>query len=722
VNNIGQRGATASNSDSLDFTKFLKIIKSRAILIAVCALVATFAAGEYTFHQPNIYSAQARLDVDLSSTHLLLDSSGSDQISGDNQQKMATQLGILTSQAIAWEVISRLSLYKDPRFGGAPQWADAKEIPDVKKVAIINRFSSGLSVQFERGTEIAAVQYLSTDPELAAAIPNAIADAYISHTYQSKFTATTKESQWLDSQLSEIRKKVAADEKEFADFQKSTGLFLTQDNHSALFDRYSQLNTALEQAQVSRIAKEIAYKQSLEGDTSAGGSIISTPAIEAAKNRLAQFEADYALLSPKFGENYPRIVQTKNEIAQARATISNETKLEKDRIRAEYELALHNEQSLETSVEAEKQKIFGTNENALQYSLLQRQVASGRDLIETLTRQLQVARLTAGLNAQTITVLDPALRPNLPVLPKKRRDVAIGLGGGLFLGLSISFLLESMNQKIRSVGDAEQFSGLPILGVIPPFDRLKADRSKGKGFVALGKQVIDDPRSAYTEAFRRLRSSLLLSSPGNAPKVILVCSAWPKEGKSTVSANLAEVLAQAGKTALLVDADLRRPTLHFTFGIPGNRNGLSRMLTISDSDPLDGVVVPLQDTTSLQFLPAGVIPPSPAELLLSNRMKGVILSWREKFDYVVIDTSPILAVSDAATLGREVDAVLLVVRSGMTTRDSLRSAKNAFIGAGARIAGLVLNGFEADARSGYYYGNDYYGGNANAFDDEGWHE
>ena len=282
-----------------------------------------------------------------------------------------------------------------------------------------------------------------------------------------------------------------------------------------MFDSYNQLNTALGSAQVRRLEAEMRHRALAAATAEEVSSLITSPALQTATSQLASLQAEYALLTPKFGSNYPRLVQLRSQLDQVRSTINMEVTLSRKQAETEYRVAQNNQDSLAKALEHQKGLIFGSNEASLQYQLLQRQVTAGRDLIETLTRQLQVARLSAGLNSESITILDHALRPTLPVSPRKTLNIEVGFAGGLFLGLLVTVVLESLNAKILTVAEAVEHSQLPLLTLVPvtTFPR----DSGGGNPSTLGTYVIKDSRTPFAEAFRRLRSSVLLSKAGKPP-------------------------------------------------------------------------------------------------------------------------------------------------------------------------------------------------------------
>ncbi len=706
-------GSEKGSIDIIGPAEIARILRRHLLLILALILVCTVASAIYTWRQPRRYEAMCRVDVNLSApSSSIAVGVGGDQVSSVTEKEMATQLGIISSQAIAWDVIKKLRLDKKAEFKGSfdtSRLSDLDSMPDVYKFSLIRQFQGNLAVQYERGTEIAQIRYRSADRALAALVANTIADSYIERNFQTKYKTTQKTSTWLDGQLQSLRNQVSDAEREFADFQSKTGLLETAEGRSTLLDSVNALNTALSAAQAQRILKEVSYRESLNSDPDQVLPSGSLPTLTSMRLQKETLEEQYSALSAKFGQAYPRLIQLKSEIAGVDRSIQSQIGRGRDQLAAEYKAALANENKLNAAVEAQKQQIFAMNENALRYSILQRQVGAKRDLYEDLTRKLQEAQIASGLSSDAIAVIDTALAPNIPAEPRRALNLEVGFLIGVVLGVALAFLLENVNATVRTVSDVTLHSNLPIISLIPHAESGKTDRSsEGPENTAPGRSpliITADATTRFADAFRSLRSTLLLSSAGAPPKFIAVCSAWPKEGKSTTTINLAISLAQAGKKVLLVDADLKRPTVHLKLGLSPARVGLSGLLTSPELATRDHVYHEVVAPT-LDFLPAGQIPPSSAELLMSNKMTALIEEWREEYDFVVIDTAPVLAISDTSALIPLMDSVVLVVRVGATRRKSLKAARDLIVALRGKITGIALN--DVKSTSEVYYG--YYGG------------
>jgi succinoglycan biosynthesis transport protein ExoP len=701
--------------ESASLTAVFHVLNRRKLLIAAVTLCCLVATGVYTWRQPNRYEAICRLDIDLTPPKTSLGVEDSGSASSPTEQKMATQLGIINSQSVAWDVIVKLRLDRNPTFSGsiAGPERDPQTIPDVFKFALIRRFQSALSVQFERGTEIAQIHYSSVDPRLASTIANTIAQTYIERNFQTKYKTAHVTSVWLNGQLETLREQVVSAEQEFADFQKKTGLLQTDDTHNTISERINQLNIALSTAQTARILKEVSLGESAspEPDQVMPPGALST--LLSLRTQLSSLKAQYALLTPKYGDAYPRVIELKSQMKQVQSAIDEQIRRGREQLASEYQAALTNEHNLQAAVEDQKRQVFALNETALQYSILQRKVISDRSLYEDLTRRLQEAQITSGLSADALAIIDPALVPNIPTEPRKRLNLEIGLAAGFLIGVALAFLVENLNVTVRTIEDVTLHSRLPVLGLVP--------HVSAKDFIGnqpdqelpnyLGPRVLANSQTHFAEAFRSLRSALLLSSAGSPPQVIMICSSWPNEGKSTVAINLAMVFAQLNKRVLLVDADLRRPTLHTKLDLKESSIGLSGLLTTGERLDISSYVISGVGDRPLDFLPAGRVPPSPTELLLSERMGQLIEEWRTSYDFIVMDTAPVLAVSDTSGIVALADTTLLVVRSDSTKRNSLKAFRETVQNVRGKIAGVLLNDVKTSSTlyAGYYGGKRYYG-------------
>jgi capsular exopolysaccharide synthesis family protein len=455
--------------------------------------------------------------------------------------------------------------------------------------------------------------------------------------------------------------------------------------------------------------------------------------IEKLRGQEADLQTQLAQMTTQFGANYPKVTALNNQIKELQNRITIEMERLSERYKAEYLTALEREKMLRRTLEAQKQTANQLNESAIEFTILKREAETNRQLYDGLLSKLKEAGVSAGLRSSNIRIVDAARVPMRPARPNVPLYLALGVIVGMVSGVGLAFVVDGMDNTVATPEQAQTVSGLPSLAVIPLNDGAKGAAyarrlayGRGRKQLTAGQNANSEaerkkvalvahayPQSQIAESYRALRTSILLSSLGHPPKIILVTSALPQEGKTTTSMNTAVVLAQRGGKVLLVDADMRRPSVHRVFGMRPSA-GLSTLLSGLDKD--EDVIVPSTEIPNLHVLPAGPIAPQPSELLASAEMKEHLHRWRQEYDHIVIDTPPVLSVTDAVVLSVEADAVVLVIRSGSTSKQALRHSRDLLMHVNARVRGIVVNGFDPrspDAYQYYYYygskyANDYF--------------
>ncbi len=713
----------------LHYWRILK--KRRWAVVATVAII--FALSVFaTLKTTRLYQATSKVAIFPENPNVLGFKDGENSSPDyDYEVTLETQAAILRSDALAMKVIEGMHLDQGAEFGVAthPQTEDSIRIsgmqPDPAKAAgLLSSFRSGLSVQIIPSSRLVQISYTHPDPRLATEIVNALVKTFIEENFKTKYESVTQTSEWLSTELADLQLKVQTSEEKLVRYQKERGMLGVDEKQNIVTAKLDELNKELTEAQTDRIEKESNYRLAAAGDPAAFANIkTSREGASTMLDKLREKEGDlniqHAQAATQFGSAYPKVVELDNQLKQVRAEIAAEETRMQHGIRDEYLAALQRENLLTTAFEQQKQLANQLNEAAIEYSVLKRDAETNRQLYQDLLQRLKEAGVSAGLRSSNIRIVDVARTPTNPIKPNVPRNLELGLLFGLACGIGLVFVLESMDTSIRNTEELSAISTLPALGIIPLQvssngylrKRLKTvsavTDSESPTLVTYAR-----PQSEAAEAYRALRTSILLSSFGAPPKVILVTSAMPQEGKTTISANSALVLAQRGSRVLLVDADLRRPSIGKLFGMRP-RGGLSTLIT--GSDKLDDVLLPCPEIPNLWILPAGPIPPQPAELLSSTVMKDLILSWREVFDHIVIDTPPCLSVTDAVLLSPEVDRIILVARSGQTTKAALRRACDVLLQVNARVMGIVLNALSRHSGEGYYYQYGYGGRYSNHY-------
>ena len=585
--------------------------------------------------------------------------------------------------------------------------------------SLLDRFRRDLKISVVPRTRIVEIHYSHPDPRLAAQIVNMLINTYIEQNFKTKFESTMQTSDWLSGQLADLAMKVETSQEKLVRYQKEHDILGIDEKQNIVTTKLDELNKELTAAEGDRMQKESAYKLASAGDPEIFAKAEPSSLINQLRTQESDLRMKYAETTTQFGSSYPKVMQLGNQLKQVEASIQAEDKRIASRVQNEYLSALQREKLLGAALDVQKQEANHLNESAIEYNLLKRDAESNRQLYEGLLQKLKEAGVSAGLRSSNIRIVDLARVPTSPSAPNIPRNIVLGLALGLFGGVGLAFVLEGLDNTVRTPEEAQIISALPSLGIIPLSRKLIAkNRNNGHPRLTLSSRPSESadslelvtfarPKSELSESYRALRTSILLSSLGSPPKVILVTSALPQEGKTTTSINCAIVLAQRGGRVLLVDADLRRPGIHKALGLR-NTSGLSRLMTGGDR-PEDAIVS--TEIPNLFVLTAGPPPPQPAELLGSPLMKDYLARWRKEFDHIIIDTPPALSVTDAVLLSVEADSVLIVLRSGQTTKAALRRVRDLLSHVNARITGIVVNAFDLHSGSSYYYqyNSKYYG-------------
>jgi len=683
-----------------------RMLRKRKTLIAACTLACTLLAALYVVVRSPRYEATARIEVSPAGTN----SMGLDErVLGPSDPTIQVQsaVTVLQSKTIALGVMKQLRMAERKDFAGKwiqPRGTNPSELPPEARDQLLRRFQKALQVGIVPKTDIVTVQFRARDPELAADVVNSTVSSYTERNFRSSYDSATQVSNWLSKQMDDLKIKANDSQEKLAELQKQRGLIGGDETDNIVTEKLKGIDEQLTYAEADRMVKEARYRIAASGNPELIASMVPEPTLQVLRSQQAGLRVEHARLNTKFGLGYPKLAELGNEMTQVESAINAELKNLADRYKNEYLAAANAEKMLRAKFEEQKQKAYDLNQGAAQYAILKHEVDATQDLYQTLQLKLRQAGIVAGLASANIAVVEPGQLPSEPVDPRPLRDLPLGLGAGLVLGLLWALGLEAFDTTVRSCEEAESVSGLPALVAIPQIGPgelgsewkhlQSAERSAQLSLIAFKK-----PMSQAAESFRSLRTSLLLSANGTSPKVLAITSSLPAEGKTLTAVNCATVLAQQGASVLLVDADLRQPSLHRVFGIPPDP-GLSGMLTGGCTE-CDATVRP-EGMPKLAMLPAGAPVAYPAEMLASARMLELIDRWRSEYDHVVIDTPPVSMFTDAVVLGSRCDATLLVARAGFTSRQMLRHARDVLQRANVNLAGVVLNGADRWQQDRHY--------------------
>lgn len=701
--------------------EYLRTLLKRKWVALSCVFGIVGAVLIASLRQTPVYEAYASISVNKADANLITFKDSLPMVDYYDPTDLDTEVRVLQSDLLALQVIHQLNLDKRPEFGGKPGTRQPNLAPDPlqadsgRMTGLLGAFKGNLRASAVPNSRIIEIRYRSTDPQLAASAVNTLIATYTEQNFKTKFESTMQASDWLSKQLVDLQMKVETSQEKLVRYQKDHEILGIDEKQNIITQKLDELNKELTAAESDRMQKEAVYRMTQSGDPETVVSVIATdsPATSgtsALLERLQQQQADLKIqvaeLSTQFGPAYPKVAQLNNQLKEIEHQIQLETRKTVDHVRSQYDAAVQRQTMLRSAMEKQKQEANKLNESAIEYSLLKRDFETNRTLYEGLLEKLKEAGVTAGLRSNNIKVLNPARPPAGPVEPNIPRNFAFALVLGLISGIGLAFLLEGMDNTVRTTEQAQIISQLPSLGMIPLGSRSSVNGTgKRLALTTSSREVVElvtqvRPQSQMAESYRALRTSLLLSNLGSPPKTIMVTSARPQEGKSTTAINSAIVLAQKGVRVLLIDADLRRPSVHKTLGI-GPRSGLSNVLT--GSATLDQTITTSPILPNLFVIPAGSPPPNPAELLASTNMRDVLADLRERFDHIVIDTPPTLSVTDAVVLSPRVDAIILVIRSGQTTKQALRRARDILMQVNAHVTGVLLNAVDLTSPDYYYY-------------------
>jgi succinoglycan biosynthesis transport protein ExoP len=712
------QGSLGHETAALSPADFRKIIIKRKWVILFCLIAGVGIALYHVFATVPQYEAVSRLSIDFSrSTNIGIEDVIESKLSGgdESDEKRQTELRIMQSDSVVMAVIDSLDLYHQRPFSELfKKEPYTGQLTPLMRYKLIHLFQGDEKVIVEPGTQIVEISYRNPDPQIAAKVVNAIVQAYMDRDLRSRFEGTTRVSNWLSQQLSTLKSQVQSSQQELTQYQEKNNLVgIGPSGASLVTDDLHTVNEELSQARADRIVKEARFRMAQTRNPDLLVSV-SPGVLTDLRSQEADLMVQKAQLQSKFGPEYPKLREVDKQLATVRNDIQNEITNLTQRFQTEYDAAVKTENLLQDRLDVTKQQAFRENESAAQFEILQHGAESASELYDALQMKLKEAGITAGLNSNNIDVIDTAMVPPYPVLPQKRSDVMFGFLGGLIAGLILAVFLESMDDTLRTSDDAEAVTQLPALAVIPHFQALsrrstaaKDESSKEEGAMArLSPDLLaySEPQSIIAEGFRTLRSSILLSAVDREPKLLLLTSGFAAEGKSTCSSNLAVSFAQRSARVLLVDTDLRKGTLHMKFRL-SNRTGLSTFLSKESGE--ESFEYPIPGLPNLAVLPRGPIAPNPGEMLASRMMEDSLARWREQFDHVILDTSPVLAVSDTLSLAPQADAVLIVLRSGVTRKKALSRVREQLRRSGARVLGTIINDVDLRLENYYTYSKRY---------------
>jgi capsular exopolysaccharide synthesis family protein len=718
------RGYGSNILDNRDpqLVNWVKVLYKRRWSAITAFSVVVMCVVLYTLTATPIYEARVQILIEKENANVVdfKQVFEQNQIADDYYQ---TQYKILQSRALARRVIAALQLWNHAQFRtSSPQsfsvarmlsapvnlvftWfktvtpSEQPQTDETKEQSnVIDRFLDGLTVMPVRNSRLVEVAFRSPDALLAKDVANVTAKTYIEQNLEYKFMSSKEASDWLGQQLGEQRKQVESSEQALQRYREQTDAVSLEDKQNIVVQKLADLNSAVTRAKTERIQKQAAYDQirAIQNDRSTLDTfptIIANTFIQQQKSELATLQRQQAQMSEKFGPRHPDMVKLQLAIQTAEAKIQAEIEKVVQSMRNDYEQALAQERSLTVALEQQKRDALDLNRKGIEYGVLARDAASNRQIFESLMQRTKETGISGELKTSNIRVVDAAETPRKPASPNVPLNLLFALLTGSALGIGVAFFFERLDNTIKTPDEIKHHLGLPFLGMIPAlFDKN-----------TITSPLINNGVPAnFVESFRSARTNLLFSSADHGSRTLVITSTGPGEGKTVVAANLALALAQTGQRVLLIDADMRKPRVHSMFN-KAQQPGLSNVL-VGNSKASEAIHQ--AGVAGLWVMPAGLHPPNPAELLGSKRFKDFITSLAPHFDWVIIDTPPVMAVTDPAVVAHVANDVLFVVGAEMTSRFAAQRALEQLERAKAKCCGAVLN--KVDLQHNPYYYSQYY--------------
>ncbi len=702
----GKIVSPAPESRDISLTDLWLVIRKRRVLLAAMALgcAALFAVGGILHGKR--YTATGELQIQPNATADLKSALASAvNGGGDLDTVIQSDTLILNSRSLLLAVAADLKLQNNAMFLGDPKSPllhGSLENPRVQSV-VVDVLRKNLTVEAVPRSQMITVSYESPSPALSADIANAVVNEFIKKNFDMQYGTADQAGKWLTGQLDSLRAQVQHSQDEMVDLANELGVNVLDPTHSIAVGDISNLQKTVEDATEQRVQAEARYHmlQAMPHDQIQDSGLtplgLDSGLLSQLRMQRATAAADLAKLEPVYGPNYPQVKQLKAQVATLDQQLAQQEVRVVQQAKDSYGVAEAEEAQARGMFGGKLQQMYGQRSDMVKYMLVSEDYESNRLMYESLIGRLREAAIDAGLNAATVSVVDLAYAPLVPSSHSPEVLGVVGLLFGALGGVGLALFMEKVDTRLRDAHEIQEILGLPSLAVIPQSHW----KSRGSELeLAAGPELLRDPRSPFAEAFRALRTSMRLSTTSRESRVIAVTSCQPAEGKSTVTVNMAAVLAQGGKRVVLVDTDMRRPSVYKRLRMEGGK-GLSEVLT--GYFTLDEVIHTHETLKTLDIIPSGTVPPLPADLLASDQMVDLVRQLRDRYDYVLFDTPPVLSVTDPAIVAAQSDGLVLVIRQGYCTRRMLARAAEILHDLDVKLYGFVFNGVDASLPEYYGY-------------------
>ncbi|MFP5264492.1 MAG: GumC family protein [Blastocatellia bacterium] len=748
--------------DKAPLRELWRVMRKRKWLIASIVLIVTSLVSVEMYRAKAIYQASTIIEIGKENPTVVRsgDLVINDESDPQYQVNIKTKMLLLNSRELHEDVVANLKLDQNPRFlqgggersfwkilasltgrGGNQNEAEETNAPaedlagdeparpaeeSARLAPFVEALEESLTIEPLRDTRGLKVSFVHTDPATAAAVANGVARAFKNLNFQAKTEKFTNTASWLDSSTRELKAKVEQAEQALATYTDRHNIFSINDDKNQkttlTTEKLARLHDQALRAETDRMLKQTLYQEVRAGHVAQLPEAFSDPKLSELQKQLNDLQTQAAQIGVKYGPKNLRVLEVQQQISSVQSQIDATRSNLEQKLKLDYERAVEDEASLNAALQRSKGDAAQENQATIQYNILKQDLDTARSLYTDFLQKTNQAKAQVAEQHNNIRVIERAKVPNKPIGPKRAVMIILSLVVSLGGSIGLVFFMEYIDSTIKNVEDVNRYVQLPALGVIPSINagksrRLMAKREgkhAGQGLTTPGLELMKpgqlmalDNRSMAAEAYRALRTSVLLSAAGSPPKTILVTSSQAGEGKTTTCINTALSLAQLGCSVLIIDCDLRRPTTHKVLGV-SHALGLSTYL--SRDVPIDGLIHRLP-AKGVSLLPCGPIPPNPAELISSEKMRSMLAALETRYDHILLDSPPLINVTDPVILSRIVDGVILVVHAGMSTRYLVRRARQELASVGAKVFGVVLNNvnLRQEGYGDYYYSRYSYG-------------
>jgi capsular exopolysaccharide synthesis family protein len=707
----------------INLRDYLRIIDKRRYVVLTFLIVVFTLALLRTLTATPLYTAATKVLIERSDTNPLM--GGYHYVSYD-PEFLETQTQIIKSSAVGRKVVKLLSLDEThdayfPAEDGAASlpgrlagwfgqlFETARKVagvsnppPEAKQLgeqeqrtarieSLARMISGGIDVEPVRESRIVNISFVSPNPEFATLIANSVAEAYIEELLEMRMASAGQTIKWMKAKADEERLKLEKAEQKLQQYMRDQDIVTIEDRVAIIPQKMAELSSELTRAETARKEHEALYAKVRDASPAEAETIPAVsgnPTVQSLRDQIIKAEQHIMELSKKYGPKHPVMKRARGDLNTLRGKKAQEIRRVVRSIKNEYDLARTKEEELHALLSRTKQEATNTNEKFIQYNILKREVEANRLLYDTLVQRMKEQSVTEQKQTVDVWVVEKAAPPRAPSAPNKMRNLLLAVVIGLFGGVGLAFFLEYLDHSVKTAEDAEERLRKPVLGMVP----LLKD-----GNTDIEKIVKEAPGSVPAENYKAIRTSVLLSSAEKPPQSILVTSMAPEDGKTATAVNLAAAIAQSEKKVLLIDADLRRPRIHRIFGLV-NQRGLSSYLAGAS----EMKILSKSSVNNLNILTAGPVPPNPSELLSSYRMGDLLRNVLKQYDFVLLDSPPIMTVTDSLVLSKIVEGTIMVVRSGRSTYDTVARGIKSLQDLNAHLLGLVINGLDIKKRAYYY--------------------